>query len=770
MNVLFPALAVACIVGALLPPPWAFGCALAATAAARRGRRTILLGIAATLVAASLDTAARDPVARARAGGLRPLTGTVVELAAGAPGLFVLTGTREGTLEVRAREHVEPGDRITVRGRLLRLSRAANPGDVSPRERLEVRGLAGILEGRVTARAPDAGPTGVAARLRAWAERRLAVLPAPAAAVLDGALVGERGGLDDDAAAAFSETGTTHVLVTAGLHLGAFAAMTLLALEWAGAGRVASALLAALAVALFIALSGAHLPSVRAGAMVECALLARACGRAPLGPEAIAVAAIVVTLWEPWAVRGASFALSFSCVVAIALFASRIATRLEPLPLPHLVREGIALTLATQIGVWPLQAAFFLQLAPYAPLANALVVPAVPPALLSGLLTVAHPAFAPLAAAACGWILGVVRLVSSLPSAHLPATPPPWWAIAAYDGAALWLGLRRTPAASIALLGAAALCLWPPRPGDGGALRLVALDVGQGQAIAVLSRGHATMVDGAPQAQGPRTLVPFLVRAGVHRVDALVVSHPHEDHLAGFSAVIRSLRVDRVVDGGWPAAGSFGALVRAAAAARVPTTHLRAGAAWRSGDARIAILAPFAQPLRGTHDDVDNDSLIVRVREGACTALIMGDAEAEEERALLSAYAPDELRADVLVIGHHGSRYSSSAPFLAVVRPRIAIASAGRRNPYGLPSPQALERLRAVGARIFVTARDGALDVRLLPSGSACRATVSGAPETPLRSAKDAGWRRKASTSTSSSRSPTLRSSAASRARRSASA
>ncbi|TAM56573.1 DNA internalization-related competence protein ComEC/Rec2 [bacterium] len=698
MRLWFPALAAACIAGSQMTPPWALGCAAVLVGAACRGRRTILFALAVALVGACADSAWRDPAARVLPTGLVTVRGIVVEPPERDDAPFALARTSFGTLDVRAHGSVQAGTLVTIRGRLRRLPQ------------LRARGVTAQLNGRIVRREPGYGLTATVARVRVWGRERLAALPAPAAALLDGALIGERGALDNEVASAFSETGTTHVLVTAGLHLGAFAAMLLLICEALGAGRIAAALLALLGVAAFVAFSGAHLPALRAGIMAACALLARASGRAALGPEAIALAAIVVTLWQPWSVGGASFLLSFSCVCAIALFAAPIAHALERLSLPHLLREGIALTLATQIGVWPLQAIFFLQLAPYAPLANALVVPMVAPALGFGMLTMAQPFFAPLAALACGWILGVVRVISLLPYAHLVATPPPWWSIAAYDAAALWLGLRRTRCALYCMLAAAALCLWPPRPGA-GTTRIVALDVGQGQAIAVLSEGHATLVDGAPAPQGPRTLVPLLVRAGIHHVDALVISHPHQDHFAGFAAVMQTLRADRLIDGGWPARGAFGALLRDAEVARAPVAHLRAGATWRSGNAEITILAPFSQPLRGTHDDVDNDSIVVRVRAGDCTALVMGDAESEEERALVEAYPAAELRADVLVLGHHGSSYSSSAPFLDAVRPRIAIASVGLHNAYGLPAPAALARVRAAGAQIFLTSRDGTITV-----------------------------------------------------------
>jgi len=452
---------------------------------------------------------------------------------------------------------------ITLRARFEPPDAPRNPGEPSPRELAAERGLAGrLVHARLLSAAAiethDA--TLWLPRLRAWAGAQLrARLDEPYATILAGMMWGERGALPPDLRAEFQDTGTVHVLVTAGLHLGVVAALAAGLLGALGGGRIGSSLGAIAIVWLYAVFSGAHLPSLRAATMVSFALVARASGRSAFSWNAFAAAAIVVAALRPASVASLSFALSFSCVGAILLFAAGFASRLERLGIPALGAEGLALTLATQLGTWPLTASAFLLFAPYAPLANALVVPVVGVAMLVGFAQLAAAPI-PLLAQACAnvetsllsWIVAVVRATASLPGAHVLTTPPPNWAIAVYDltllGGALLLARGRWPWAALAVAGATALCLWPPRPVSHG-LTVTAIDVGQADALLIRTpRGHAILVDaggrlergafaGASPAEaiGERIVVPFLIRNGVHHLDAIVLSHPHGDH-EGYSS------------------------------------------------------------------------------------------------------------------------------------------------------------------------------------------------------------------------------------------
>jgi len=479
----------------------------------------------------------------------------------------------EGGLVVRASVsgEVAPGDRLTLRGRLSPFDEPRNPGEPSRRAIAVAEGLAGeLVAGRVLARAsPDPRDArNWAARLRAALSQRLrSLLPEPEATVLAGALWGERGTLPHALRDDFQATGTVHVLVTAGLHLGVVAGLVLLLLRLGGVPRVPAALGAIPCVVAYAWLSGAHLPSQRAAVMVSLALVARAWGARVVSWNALALAAIVVAALWPAAVRSVSFALSFSCVAAIVLFAAPVARALERTRLPERVREALALTIATQLGVWPLSAATFAVLAPYAVLANAVVVPATGLAMVCGIAALAlapAPALGGIAALAARWdldaIVAVVHHVAALPGARITVAPPPAFAIVAYDGAALVAAglLRRHVRAAMLVLGlASAGVLATTLRLPDGRLTITMLDVGQGDGIVIRTpRGHTILIDtGGRLERGPgeggespaelvgeRIVLGYLRRAGIRRIDLLVLTHPHGDQVPFLKRFGRLLR------------------------------------------------------------------------------------------------------------------------------------------------------------------------------------------------------------------------------------
>ncbi|MHB8151957.1 MAG: DNA internalization-related competence protein ComEC/Rec2 [Vulcanimicrobiaceae bacterium] len=618
---------------------------------------------------------------------------------------------------------------LRLRGRLLPFDGPRNPLEPSLRAIQAERGItARIASAQILAHLPAASlrdPRVLGARLHAWAYAQLrAHLPPVDAALLAGELWGERSDLPPELRAEFQTTGTVHVLVTAGLHVGVMAALALALFGVLGLPRAWACALGALLVWSYVAFSGAHLPSVRAATMLSFALAARACGRNALSWNALAAAAIVLVLARPSSIASASFALSFSCVGAIFALLPLLEPMLEHrLPrVPHRLREAFALTLATQLGTWPLSAAIFLQFSSYALLANLAVVPLVGTTMLLGgaqLLLSPLPLFAQLAANVnawlLAWMLAAVHLLAMLPGARLPMTPAPAWCIAAYDLALLggtWLWSRGTRSLALALLlCTSALVLAPPRT-QNTTLRVTALDVGQGDGFVVQSpRGHVLLIDAGTPAMGRLVVLPFLLRHGIHAVDAIMSSHPHAGHAGGAIAVLQSLRVGALIDAGVsPPNATYEAVLAAAAAAHVPILHVRTGAIWRSDDGlSLRSLAPTRPWVAGTPRDMDENSLILRLRYGCFTMLFTGDAGDVQEARLLAAGAP--LRAQVLKVGHHGSAYASSPAFLAAVQPRIAVISVGRYNRFGLPTARALAALRRAGARILRTDHDGAVSL-----------------------------------------------------------
>lgn len=633
------------------------------------------------------------------------------------------------------------GSHVIVRGRLAPFDESRNPGEPSERAMEFERGLDGRLEAASILAVTPASSLDARTWLptaHAWAHAQLAQrLGEPAASVLAGELWGERGTLPPDLRAEFQQTGTVHILVTAGLHLTACCALCVALLSLLALPRWLTCALAIACTWAFVWWSGAQLPAVRAASMATAVLAARACGRATLSWNALAIAAMVMVFARPQSVDTASFALSFSCVGAIFAWAAPLERWIEPVAaLPHRVREALVLTVATQIGTWPLTAAVFLQFAPYAVFANLAVVPCVALTMALGIAQLAFAwcdplarAFANLNSWPLAWVLGVVHTLAAAPDAAIAMTPAPAWCIALYDlaiVAAPWLIFRQrraTVAGAIVVL-ATCLVLWPPRAND-SRLRITVLDVGQADSIVIETpAGHAFLIDGGGRLErgglqgsdstaemvGERIVVPFLLRHGIHALDAVILSHPHGDHAGGCRPVLEKIRVAEIADSGQVYGGhAYHDCLDRAVADHVPIVHPRAGDVWHTDDGiTLTFIGPMLPFISGKNAINDNSiAFILQYRQ--FRTLFTGDAGSAAEQRFLAEGI--DLHADVLKVGHHGSAYSSSPEFITAVNPRYAIISVGRHNLFGHPALSTIATLKSSRATVYRTDENGAVAV-----------------------------------------------------------
>jgi competence protein ComEC len=635
-----------------------------------------------------------------------------------------------GVVRATLREHIVPGERVLVRGRLEPFDEPRNPGEPSMREIERDDGFVGRLaSARLLAQAPP-DPRDIrawAARLRAAASRRIrANIPEPSATILAGALWGERGALPDDLHDAFQATGTVHVLVTAGLHLGIVAALVAFLLSRLGLHRIAACAIALVLIVAYAWFTGAHLPSERAAAMIGVALLARACGARVTSWNSLALAALIVAFLWPAAVGSASFALSFSCVAAIVLFAKPIADALHRFPLHERIREALALTCATQIGTWSLTAAVFSTLAPYAILANAIVVPLIALVLVGGIATLALPFFAPLETLLLLTVEQIVRTIAAFPAARATIATPPFLAIAAYDvaaiGAAVALRNGRSVTALVVLSAACALVALPNFVHLPHGLEITNLDVGQGDAAVIRTpHDHIILIDTGGELEhgggatsnaeraGARIVLAYLLRAGIRQIDLMLLTHPHGDHVGACFPIIEALPVDLLFDSGQTYGGrAYRDCIASAHAHHVPIVIAQRGMQWSSGDGvRLDILAPSLPFLADTGDDVNENSIVAMLNYNGFRELFMGDAGEASEARLLSHGV--DLHSDVLKVGHHGSPYASTPAFISTVHPKLAVISVGRHNTFGHPAPSTIETLERSSASVDRTDRCGAV-------------------------------------------------------------
>ena len=636
-----------------------------------------------------------------------------------------------GTVRATLRERVVAGERLLVRGRLEPFDEPRNPGEPSPREIERDDGfVARLASVEVLRRAPPEplDLRTLAARLRAAAATRIrAVIPEPSATILAGALWGERGTLPDDLRDAFQATGTVHVLVTAGLHLGIVAALAAFVLGRLGLHRIAACAVALGLIVAYAWLTGAHLPAERAAAMIGTALLARACGARVTSWNALAVAAIVVAALWPATVGSVSFALSFSCVAAIVLFAEPLAELLHRLPLHERIREALALTIATQIGTWPLTAAVFTTLAPYAILANAFVVPLIGIVLPGGIATLAVPTLAPLETLMLLIVEGTVRCIAALPGARAALATPPLPAVAAYDVAviatALALRAGRLRLASATFAAACTLVAVAAGIHLPHGLEITHLDVGQADAAVIRTPGdHIILIDTGGELERPgttsnaeragaRIVLGYLRRTGIQAIDLMLITHPHGDHVGGAAPIINAIPVGMIFDSGQTYSGrAYRDAMAAAGSHHVPVVLARRGMQWASGDGvTLEVLAPSMPFLADTGDDVNENSIVVMLRADGFRELFMGDAGEASEARLLAAGI--DLHADAVKVGHHGSRYASTTGFVAAVHPQIAVISVGRHNTFGHPAEATIEAWHDTGADILRTDQCGAISL-----------------------------------------------------------
>jgi competence protein ComEC len=300
--------------------------------------------------------------------------------------------------------------------------------------------------------------------------------------------------------------------------------------------------------------------------------------------------------------------------------------------------------------------------------------------------------------------------LSTLPQASWQQHAPPLWATLAAGAGVLWLlAPRGIPARWLGLLVMLPLFTAVPARPQAGELWLDVLDVGQGHAAVVRTARHALLFDAGPRFtsesdSGSRVIVPFLRGSGVVALDGVVVSHADTDHSGGLLSVLQAMPV------GWVAT-SVPLDEPALALAPVVRRCVR-GEAWEWDGVRFSMLQPGlgSYAVAGLEDN--NRSCVLHIAGAGGAVLLTADIEREAEHELL-AQLPDNLRADVLVVPHHGSATSSTDALIARLHPREAIVPVGYRNRFGHPAAEVLLRYERMGIRVSRTDRDGAVQVRI---------------------------------------------------------
>ena len=604
------------------------------------------------------------------------------------------------------------GERLRVEATLRPVRGVANPGGYELERQMLPRRVAAF--GSVHAVECVAPPSSWSiAALRERLSRRIAAVDhAPAVVgVLRALAVGDQAAIPDPAWEVLRVTGTAHLVAISGFHIGLLAGLGALVVR-AGYRIVPGAALriargqaeacGALAVAAaYSLLAGTSIPVLRTLLMIAVVLAMRIARRPVGAAQSLGLAMLALLACDPLALLAPGFWLSFAGVAWLVYCLGGRGNR-------SVLRQFGHAQLVMAVGLAPLTATFFQQATLVAPLANLVAVPSISlvvlPLLLSGLALLDPLPGAGLwlidragdVLAAVWWVL---EGLAHVPHAAVAVAAPDAWALgAALLGALLLLSPRALPGRWIGV------ALWLPllfprfeRP-PSGAYDLVVFDVGQGLSVLVRTHDHALVYDAGPAPRGgvdagASVVAPSLAALGMRRLDAMVISHGDNDHAGGARALVAALAPSRIRAGPGVGLGSA----------------CEAGLHWQWDGVHFEFLHPPA-----LFPDLGNQSsCVLRVSGAGGTTLLPGDVDALVEGRLLATGAA--LRADVVVVPHHGSAGSSSPPFVAAVGAGLALVSAGAHNRFGHPAPAVVRRWSEAGARVESTARAGALFVRIDP-------------------------------------------------------
>lgn len=534
----------------------------------------------------------------------------------------------------------------------------------------------------------------------------------PSFALIKALTIGDGGSITQEQWDIFRKTGTVHLVVISGLHIGLVAGLvySLVLKLWAWTGLLAwppqrvAAVSAVLMAVFYSGLAGFSVPTQRAVVMLAIAMTAIILQRNSRPFNTLAVAMFAVLIFDPLAVLAPGFWLSF---LAVSVIVYAVSGRLGKL---GYFWGAIKIHWVTSLGLSPLLLLFFQQVSLIAPLANLVAVPVisllvVPLSLLAVMVMFISPMLAGKLFYCVDHVLQglwwLLDYLAELPMASINHAPPSYWALFfAVPGVLLLIAPVGIPARWLSLVMFLPLVVTDAKRPETGDITMTLMDVGQGLSVVVQTADHLLVYDtgmrfSADSDMGQRVLLPFLHAQGIAKIDSLIISHGDNDHIGGAASLMRGMDTEKVLT-------SVPQLL-----SEYAPTECMAGQSWLWDEVKFTILAP-----QQAFQSKNNNSCVLRIESKHGTVLLVGDIEAAAESWLVETYG-EALQANVLVAPHHGSKTSSTAGFLRAVQPDYVLIPAGYRNQFGHPHQDVLAGYRRVNAKWLSSADSGAIVVNV---------------------------------------------------------
>jgi len=625
-----------------------------------------------------------------------------------------------GVKESGKRIHLSSGEKISIENAILTVPSNAGFQRYLYNQEIQTISVVDCSQIRMTKRAPFLSRLLSTIR-KGIKKKAFTYLQSKEAGLLLGILLGYKEGISSLIQTNFSKAGVSHVIVVSGLHVGMISLICLWFTRFLRIRTWQRYMIVIVLVIFYALLTGCKPSILRASLLVGAGALGWVLGREKRLLALLSTAALILLIYNPFFLFDIAFQLSFASSLAIAVIAPILEVQFSQSPLlSHRFLGILPVTIAAQLGVMPIAIYHFREISIVSVLANVIVVPLIAPILSLGIIgfiisfvssIIAVPVFAVLDLL-LRLVINTVSFFANLSFSSLSVGVSIFGVICLYGIlAALIIYMRKKESVFkprtlvfISLIIPVGLIWWrigtslPPRE-----FRATFLDVGQGDAVVIRAPdGASVLIDGG---QDPRVLKELLLEEDICKIDLLVLSHPHADHLNGLIEVAQRSSIGSVLVGKFTNAdqnyGEFQAVINER---DIPCFTAREGLKLKVGsDMELVILSDSKDSSSDTN--LNNCSVVAKLCYKEFSILFPGDIESEEELELLDW--KEELHSSVLKVTHHGSSNGTNREFIKYAQPMAAVISVGKDNRFGHPSSSTVDILESCGAKIYRTDKNG---------------------------------------------------------------
>lgn len=626
-------------------------------------------------------------------------------------------------------------NKIFVNGKFKQGTLTRNEGGFNYRRYLNSKNIYGIItinEKDIELR--EKGKIDFITKIKRYIENTFSlILPSDYAGIINGMLNGQTKGVSENVLEDFKNSGVTHLLAVSGSNV-AYIIMFLSLSSNKIFGKYVSYYLIIISVVIFVFVSGASASVARAGIMAILNIIAILLSKKSNIMNNISFSALILLCINPLTVYDVGFVLSFVGTIGIVIMSKDIIEYIKKYLKNKFVSETLGVTVSAQIMLTPIMMYYFNTISVISLITNFLIVPISGFLTMIGFITVIISIFSVKIAKIFAYAIytlvhfmfSVTRFFSDISWANLTIATPRIWMLALYY-ISIFLLIKRSRYCKkfLVFIGicilAYSIAINIPR----NYIKVNMIDIGQGDSIYIeTSKRKVVLIDGggtegSDYDVGENILLPYILDQGKSVVDVAIVSHPHEDHIEGIFTLLQKIKVKKVVISENVEKTELGEnLVELCKNKNTKVVTVKAGENFIVDKIKFNVIFPTAKE---NDTNLNNMSILLKMEYAGVKLLFTGDLEAEKEAEVLK----NDISADILKVGHHGSITSTSEKFLRKVMPQIALISVGENNSYGHPSEIVLERLRKYGIQIYRTDLNGEIKIKIKNNGNIGMETIN---------------------------------------------